>query len=174
MAFDFTCGSLTADPDVIEDAAPTPPDEARANFRNLEKLGMQINPWMTHINFIEQGYATIEVTPDEAVVEFKLIDTYDPNAVPWVGARFRMRTGQVGMAVQGFGDVSWQQSPLAPPLQDPEPTTTTSTTSTSTSTTSTTTPSSSSTSSTAAPSSTTSRPPSSAAPATTSQPRFTG
>ena len=175
VAFDFTCGSLTADPDVILDAAPTPPDEARANFRNLEKLGLGINQWLTHLNFIEQGYATIEVTPEEAIVEFKLIDTYDADAEPWVGVRFRMRTDQSGMSVQGFGDTTWQQSPLAPPLTEPTTTTTTtssttsSSTSSSTSTTGEVDASSTTTTGAAAPTTRTS-----SAPASETLPRFTG
>ena len=162
VAFDFTCGSLTADPDLIKDAAPTPPDVARAQYRSLEQLGMAINPWLTHLNFLEQGYATIEITPDEAIVEFKLIDTYDPDAQPWVGARFRLLAGQVGMSVQGFGDVSVQQSPLAPPLVEPGDPTTTTTAADPTS-----------TSTTAAP---TAGAPAPAAPAAAqaAQPRFTG
>ena len=119
VAFDFTCGSLTADPDLIQQGLPTPPEETRAYYRTLERLGMEINPWLTHLNFLEQGYATVELTPEEAIVEFKLIDTYDPEATPWVGARFRLLAGQVGMSVQGFGDVNVQQSPLAPPLVEP-------------------------------------------------------
>ena len=122
-AFDFTCGSLTADPDVIEQAAPTPPAEARTFYRNLERVGLGINPWLAHLNFIEQGYGVIEVTPERAVVEFKIIDTYDAEAEPRVGMRFVIERDSPVFSVAGFEDLTWQVPPYAPP----EPPTTTTT-----------------------------------------------
>ncbi len=121
-AFDFTCGSLTADPDVIRRGAPTPPDQVRAFYRATERAGLTINPWLAHLNLVDQGYGTIEVTPEEAIIEFKLIDTYDPDAESVVGMRFVIRDGEPTFSVQGFdvapfGPLSYQDpsGPAAPP-----------------------------------------------------------
>lgn len=128
-AFDFTCGSLTADPDVIRQGAPTPPEQVRAFYRATERAGLTINPWLAHLNLVDQGYGTIEVTPEEAVIEFKLINTYDPDAEPVVGMRFVIRDAERTFSVQGFeaapfGPLTYQNPSGSPPPPQSATTTT--------------------------------------------------
>lgn len=173
-AFDFTCGSLTADPDVIKQGAPAPPEAVRAQFRGVEQLGININPWLAHLNLIDQGYGLIEVTPEEATIEFKLIDTYDPNAEAVVGVRFVIRQAAHTFSVQGFehapfGPLTYRTPPYAEPEPPPPPSTTPAT-----STPSSTTPGSGGGSSTTSAGRGSAAAPSGAATPVTASPRFTG
>jgi hypothetical protein len=45
------------------------------------------------MNLIDQGYTIIEVTPTETLVTIRTIDTRDPDAEPFDGARFRVAKG---------------------------------------------------------------------------------
>jgi alkaline phosphatase D len=86
-AFDFVTGSLTADPDP-RTLAPV------ETLRTAELLFKFNNsPYMKHIDLVEQGYAIVEVTPEETTCEFRGIDTFDPDAVPYTFARFRVARG---------------------------------------------------------------------------------
>jgi alkaline phosphatase D len=86
-AFDFVTGSLTADPDPRTLA---PVDV----LRTAEGLFLFHNyPYMKHIDLVEQGYAIVEVTPEETTCEFRGIDTFDPDAEPYTFARFRVVRG---------------------------------------------------------------------------------
>jgi len=86
-AFDFVCGSLTADPDPTTIA---PIDVLHA----VEQLVVQSNaPAMKYMNIVNQGYVLVDVTPEETVVDFRAIDTFDPNAEPFTVARFRVVSG---------------------------------------------------------------------------------
>jgi alkaline phosphatase D len=83
-AFDFTTGSLTADPDPRTIA----PEEI---LHFAEGVMMEANnPYLRHVDLLNQGYAVVDVTPDELVVEFRVLDTFDPNAEPRTSARFRI------------------------------------------------------------------------------------
>src|SRR4029079_11617418 len=95
-AFDFTTGSLTADPD--------PPTIAPENVLHLaEGVMMQANdPYLRHVALLNQGYAVVDVTPDELVVEFRVLDTFDPNAEPRTSARFRILSRARTMEVTLF------------------------------------------------------------------------
>jgi alkaline phosphatase D len=80
-------GSLTADPPASEIA---PIDVLRA----AEQIVVQANaPAMKYMNIVDQGYALVDVTPEETVVDFRAIDTFDPNAQPFTVARFRVVAG---------------------------------------------------------------------------------
>ena len=48
---------------------------------------------MKYMNIVNQGYALVDVTPEETVVDFRAIDTFDPNAQPFTVARFRVVSG---------------------------------------------------------------------------------
>jgi alkaline phosphatase D len=86
-AFDFVTGSLTADPDPTTIA---PIDVLHA----VEQVVVQANaPAMKYMNIVNQGYALVDVTPEETVVDFRAIDTFDPNAQPFTVARFRVVSG---------------------------------------------------------------------------------
>lgn len=86
-AFDFVTGSLTADPDPRE-IGPVP----FLKFAELVFL-LANDPYMKYVNLLDQGYAVVDATPEETVVEYKVIDTFDPDATARVGARFRVRDG---------------------------------------------------------------------------------
>lgn len=86
-AFDFTTGSQTADPDPATLAS-------LPLFRVIEEGFRRANtPYMKHVNLWDQGYATIDVTPEEAIVRFRVVDTFDPNAEAHTRAEFRIRSG---------------------------------------------------------------------------------
>ena len=102
-AFDFTCGSLTADPDLLASKDETP-DQLRPKRRALETAGLAINTHMRYINVIDQGYGLVKVTPDKVVVEFKLIDPLDEQAEAKVGARFEVPRGATDMTHERFVD----------------------------------------------------------------------
>jgi len=86
-AFDFVTGSLTADPDPRTIA----PLDLLRTAETLFKLNNA--PYMKHIDLVEQGYAIVEVTPEETRCEFRGIDTFDPDAEPYTFARFRVVRG---------------------------------------------------------------------------------
>jgi alkaline phosphatase D len=86
-AFDFVTGSLTADPDPTTIA---PIDLLHA----VEQVVVSANaPAMKYMNIVNQGYALVDVTPEETIVDFRAIDTFDPNAEPFTVARFRVVYG---------------------------------------------------------------------------------
>jgi alkaline phosphatase D len=101
--FDFTCGSLTADPDVLHVEGSTAEKE-RAKNQALAQVGQQINQHLRYLNLIDQGYGLVTVTPEQVVVEFKLIDTYDEHAQAKVGARFVVPRRADDMSVERFAD----------------------------------------------------------------------
>ena len=48
---------------------------------------------MKYMNIVNQGYVLVDVTPEETVVDFRAIDTFDPNAEAFTVARFRVVSG---------------------------------------------------------------------------------
>jgi alkaline phosphatase D len=87
VAFDFVTGSLTADPDP-RTIAPEP------LLLAAEGIMRQANdPYLRYVNLLDQGYAVVDVTPEELIVEFRVLDTFDANAVPRTAARFRVVNG---------------------------------------------------------------------------------
>jgi len=99
-AFDFTCGSLTADPDVLAEGDDR--DAARASNRTLEAAGLAINPHLRYLNLVDQGYGLARVTRDRIEIEFKLIDPFDEAAEAAVGARFSLTRGADDMTAERF------------------------------------------------------------------------
>ena len=95
-AFDFTTGSQTADPDPRTIA----PEEV---LHLAEQVMMDANtPYLRHVDLLNQGYALVDVTPEELVVEFRVLDTFDPDAEARTAARFRILNGGRSMDVQLF------------------------------------------------------------------------
>jgi alkaline phosphatase D len=94
VAFDFVTGSQTADPD--------PRTYAPENVLHLVELTFlrENSPYMKYVNMIDQGYAVVDATPEEVVVEFRVIDTFDPDAEARTGARFRILDGGSEMEVE--------------------------------------------------------------------------
>ena len=92
-AHEFSTGSLTADPDPREIASEELLHAAEAIFMGAN------TPYLKHIDLLNQGYAVVDVTPEEAICEFRAVDTYDPNAQARTTARFRVRAGVPGIEV---------------------------------------------------------------------------
>jgi hypothetical protein len=75
VAHDFTCGSLTPDPDVILDRGG-PTADAYDFYRRFQDLSVERNPGRTYANFINQGYGLATFTPDEVKVTFRAVNPY--------------------------------------------------------------------------------------------------
>jgi hypothetical protein len=94
-AMEFVTGSLTADPDPRTIA---PEDLLHA----AEAIMLGANaPYLRQIDLLHQGYTLVDVTPEETLVEFRVLDTFDPNAVASTFARFRVVAGRPGIEVLG-------------------------------------------------------------------------
>lgn len=98
---EFTTGSLTADPDPRTLFGGLPRQLAESLIHLGERFVTTQNPWYTYVNFLDQGYALVDVTPEELVCEFRLVDTFDPEATARTGAAFRVRRGS--SAVERIG-----------------------------------------------------------------------
>ncbi|MFM7067876.1 MAG: alkaline phosphatase D family protein [Actinomycetes bacterium] len=95
VAFDFTTGSLTADPDPRRAFFPDlPPDIAEGIIRIAEQWMIgQNRPYLRHINLVNQGYTLVDVTPEETTVTMRVVDTFDPDAGAVDAAKFRIVRG---------------------------------------------------------------------------------
>ena len=90
-AMEFVTGSLTADPLPTEIA---PIDLLHA----AEAIMMGANnPYLRQVDLVNQGYTIVDVTPEETIVEFRVIDTLDPAATPSTFSRFRVTNGVPGI-----------------------------------------------------------------------------
>jgi alkaline phosphatase D len=86
-AFDFVTGSQTADPDPRTLAS-------EGLLRTVEGIMLEQNvPYMKNVNLLDQGYVRVELTPEECLVSFRFVDTFDPNAAARTGIRFRIVRG---------------------------------------------------------------------------------
>ena len=90
-AMEFVTGSLTAD--------PLPTDIAPLELLQLaETIMLGANdPYLRHVDLFHQGYALVDVTPEETLVEFRVIDTMDPDAEARTHGRFRVVAGVPGI-----------------------------------------------------------------------------
>jgi phosphodiesterase/alkaline phosphatase D-like protein len=90
VAFDFVTGSLTADPHWSEFTDPPNPGLLEV----IENIFLLSNdPYLKYVNMFDQGYAVVDVTPEETIVEYRLLETLDEHAVARTGARFRLVDG---------------------------------------------------------------------------------
>jgi alkaline phosphatase D len=89
-AFDFVTGSLTADPHWSEfTSRPNP-----SLLELVERVFLLSNdPYLKYVNMFDQGYAVVDVTPEETIVEYRLLETWDEQATARTGARFRIVHG---------------------------------------------------------------------------------
>jgi alkaline phosphatase D len=92
-AFDFVTGSQTADPDPRSLATPD-----LLEFARLVMLD-QNRPYLKAIDLLHQGYVRVELTPEECLVSFRYVDTFDPAAGARTGVRFRLTRGARSMEV---------------------------------------------------------------------------
>ncbi len=94
-AFDFCTGSLTADPDPRSAfLGDLPRPLAEEVLRAAERWVLSQNsPYMRHMNLVDQGYTVVDVTPEAVEVTIRLVDTFDPDAEAFDGARFRVARG---------------------------------------------------------------------------------
>lgn len=100
LGYDFVSGSFTADPDVKKAyLGDLPAEVAKGILRFAETWILQQNPSMRHINMEDQGYVVMDLDPERCEVEYRLINTFDPDAEPYTGARFRIRQGVPGMEI---------------------------------------------------------------------------
>jgi alkaline phosphatase D len=92
-AVEFVTGSLTADPD--------PRTIASEELLHVaETIMLQANtPYLKQIDLLHQGYTLVDVTPEEAIVEFRVLDTFDAAAEASTFARFRVVAGRPGIEV---------------------------------------------------------------------------
>jgi len=92
-AVDFVTGSQTADPDP-RTIAP------EGVLRLAETLMLEQNaPYMKNVNLLDQGYVRVELTPEECLVSFRFVDTFDPAAGARTGIRFRVVSGSGAIEV---------------------------------------------------------------------------
>ena len=92
-AMEFVSGSLTADPDP-RTIAP----EALLHAAEQIMLGAN-KPYLKLVDLLQQGYVLVDITPDETLVEFRGIDTFDPDAEAITFARFRVVNNRPGIEV---------------------------------------------------------------------------
>lgn len=90
-AMEFVTGSLTADP-LPTEIAPL----------ELLQLAEQImlganNPYLRHVDLLNQGYVVVDITPQETIVQFRVINTLDPDAEALTRGRFRVVNGVPGI-----------------------------------------------------------------------------
>ncbi|MCC7077826.1 MAG: alkaline phosphatase D family protein [Acidimicrobiia bacterium] len=93
VAFDFCTGSLTADPDPRTLLEPLPRDMAERLIHWAEDWTLAQNPYMAFTDLLNQGYVVVDVTPEETLVTFRTVDTFDPDAAAVTSARFRVGAG---------------------------------------------------------------------------------
>lgn len=98
VAHEFVCGSLTADPPpegVVHDILGTDVsrEEAISILRSIEQAGLAANAHLDYINLADQGYAVVEVTPQELHVQFKVLDTFAENPTVRVAWEYTVPVG---------------------------------------------------------------------------------
>ena len=92
-AFDFSTGAQTADPDPRTLAS-------EGLLRAAEIAFLRENrPYMKWIDLVYQGFALVDLTPEECIVRFRGVDTFDPDAEAFTFAKFRVANGSRIMEV---------------------------------------------------------------------------
>lgn len=90
-AMEFVTGSMTAD--------PLPTEIAPIELLQLaENIMLEANnPYLRHVDLLHQGYVVVDVTPEETIVKFRVIDTLDPTAEAQTRGHFRVVNGVPGI-----------------------------------------------------------------------------
>jgi alkaline phosphatase D len=114
---EFVCGSLTADPDVRDQFFPgQPKEQAEAGIRALEQAFLGANPHVGYIDLLNQGYGIIEFTPAKASIEFRVIDTFDADAVAVTKETYEVPVGSLPEGA--CGNVPVPPTPPTPPGEE--------------------------------------------------------
>lgn len=96
VAREFVCGSLTADPDVRDQFFPgLPKDQQEAGVHSLEDAFLAGNPHVGYIDLLNQGYGLVTMTPDATTVDFRIIDTFDVDAVATTKESWTVAVGEL-------------------------------------------------------------------------------
>ncbi len=84
-------------PDGIKNVLVT---SGHTHFYKASDIMLAANtPYLKHVDLLRQGYAIVDITPEETLVEFRGIDTLDPEAEASTFARFRVVAGRPGIEV---------------------------------------------------------------------------
>jgi alkaline phosphatase D len=114
---EFVCGSLTADPDVRDQFFPgQPKEQAEAGIRALEQAFLGANPHVGYIDLLNQGYGIIEFTPAKASIEFRVIDTFDADAVAVTKETYEVPVGSLPEGA--CGNAPMPPTPPTPPGEE--------------------------------------------------------
>lgn len=112
VAREYVCGSLTADPDVRDAYFPGQPREQQeAGVHALEAAFLAANPHVGLIDLLNQGYGVVTFTPTAATTEFRVIDTFDVDAVAVTKETYVVEAGSLPEGACGN----------EPPAPDPDP-----------------------------------------------------
>ena len=99
-ATDVVAGSLTADPDVRKAYFEELPTEAAEQLIRVgEQWIVSQNPEMRYLNLIDQGWVTVDVTPEETTFAVRAVDTSREDADARTIASFRVVAGRPGLEV---------------------------------------------------------------------------
>lgn len=105
VATDVVAGSLTADPDVRAAYFPdVAPEIAEAVIGIGEEFIVGQNPDMRYLNLIDQGWVTVDVTPDELRFEIRRVDTANEDAPATTLAAYRVARGRPGLELLAAGE----------------------------------------------------------------------
>lgn len=96
VAFAFTTGSQSADPDLVRDAGGDP-YAATQGFVNIGFGSTVLNPHQAYVNLVNFGYTVVQVDECALTVEFRTVNVYDVDSSPQTLATFRVVHGATRM-----------------------------------------------------------------------------
>lgn len=109
VAFAFTTGSQSADPDLVRDAGGDP-YAATQGFVNIGFGSTVLNPHQTYVNLVNFGYTVVQVDECALTVEFRTVNVYDVDSQAQTIARFRVAHGATRMDTE-FADIPCLSAP---------------------------------------------------------------
>ncbi|HRW39271.1 MAG: alkaline phosphatase D family protein [Acidimicrobiales bacterium] len=115
VAREYVCGSLTADPDVRDQFFPgQPKEEQEAGVHALEAAFLGANPHVDYIDLLYQGYGLVTFTPTRATVDFRIIDTFDADAVATTKESYAVAVGELPEGICANAPVDETTTTTAP------------------------------------------------------------
>jgi len=98
VATDVVAGSLTADPDIRRAyLGDLPTSVAEDLIHAGERWVVSQNPEMRYLNLMDQGWVTVDVTPEECTFRIRRVDTSLEDSPVWTVAGFRVVAGRPGL-----------------------------------------------------------------------------